>query len=79
MLTVPWRAFLSAMTCYGQAPHVATGVASARQTHCQPVKRNAGTIETKASGTASATEPMSLCGPSAPADGASVVWVSASF
>ena len=37
IVAAPWPSPYHAARCSGQAPHTATGAASARLTHCQPV------------------------------------------
>ncbi len=54
MVAVPCRAFAAAARWNGQAPQTATGVASAKASHCQCGKCSAGTMDSASTGTASA-------------------------
>ena len=62
MVAAAWPSPLSAVRCSGQAPHPATGAASSRLTHCQPVNCAAGTIERMITTTASGAR-RQACGP----------------
>ena len=53
MVAVAWRAFTAAARWNGQAPHVTTGVASSRASHCQYGNRTGGTIASSSSGAVS--------------------------
>ena len=56
MVAAPWRRLAHAARWNGQAPQVATGAASVRDSHCQLVNCSAGTIAISSTGTVSATE-----------------------
>ncbi len=79
IVAAPWPSPASAVRCSGRAPQPATGAASSRLTHCQPLNCADGTIARAitpaASGTHTASRrPRSLATGSAPplssADGA---------
>ena len=56
IVAAPWPSPASAARCSGQAPQTATGTASSRLTHCQPVNCSAGTIANTITATASGTQ-----------------------
>ena len=56
-----WRALVSAARWNGQAPHTATGAASASDSHCQLRNCSTGAIASTTTGTASASETSSRC------------------
>ena len=71
IVAAPWPRPTSAVRCSGQVPQPATGAASSRLTHCQPLNCADGTIArtmtTAASGTHTASRrPRSLATGSAP-------------
>src|SRR3954451_21413914 len=53
MVAAPWRRLVQAAVWNGQAPHTATGAASASEIHCQYVNWKAGTIASAMTGTVS--------------------------
>src|SRR5208337_1582354 len=63
IVAAPWPSPYHAARCSGQAPHTATGAASARLTHCQPVNcadgTMASTMTAAVSGTQTASRPAS--------------------
>ena len=59
IVAAAWPRPASAARCSGQAPHPATGAASSRLTHCQPVNWMAGTIASTMTTTASGTQTAS--------------------
>ncbi len=59
MVTVPCRALVKAARWKGQAPHTATGEASASETHCQLRNCAAGTIASVTTGTVSISDTSS--------------------
>src|SRR5262245_53636785 len=59
MVAAPCRALAAMARWNGQAPQVATGVASVSETHCQAGNWAAGTMASTVTGTASATETTS--------------------
>ena len=59
MVAAPWPRPYQAARCSGHAPQVATGAASSRLTHCQPVNCAAGTIDSTMTATANGTQTAS--------------------
>ena len=59
MVAAPWPSPIQAVRCSGQAPHTATGVASTRLTHGQPLNCTAGTMASTITATASGTQTAS--------------------
>jgi hypothetical protein len=75
MVAVPWPRPAQAVRCSGQAPQIATGAASSRLTHGQPLNWAAGTmastITARASGTHTASRrPRARVSASGPAGAA---------
>ena len=60
IVAAAWPSPASAARCSGHAPQPATGAASSRLTHCQPVNCAAGTIERMITTTASGVQTASL-------------------
>ena len=58
-MAAPWPSPYHAARCSGQAPHTATGAASSRLTHCQPVNCAAGTMASTMTAAASGTQTAS--------------------
>ena len=56
IVAVPWPRPVQAARCSGQAPHTATGAASTRLTHGQPLNCTAGTMASTMTATASGTQ-----------------------
>ena len=56
IVAAPCRALLAAARWKGQAPHTATGEASAREAHCQFRNCSGGSIASTTTGMASASE-----------------------
>ncbi len=56
IVAVPWPRPVQAARCSGQAPHTATGVASTRLAHGQPLNCAAGTIASTMTATARGTQ-----------------------
>jgi hypothetical protein len=61
MVAVPCRALTRAARWKGQAPHTATGEASARLAHCQFRNCSAGTMARTTTGIARASDTSSRC------------------
>ncbi len=59
MVDVPCRRFVQAARWNGQAPQTTTGAASVRDSHCQFVNCQAGTIAIAITGTVSTAEMIS--------------------
>ena len=59
IVAAPWPRPGQAVRCSGQAPHTATGVASTRLTHGQPLNCTAGTMASTMTATASGTQTAS--------------------
>ena len=52
IVIAPWRALTNVARWNGHPPHSTTGVASTRDTHCQPGNCHAGTMPSATTGTA---------------------------
>jgi len=59
IVAAPWPSPYHAARCNGQAPHTATGAASARLAHCQPVNCADGTMASTMTAAASGTQTAS--------------------
>ena len=59
IVAAPWPSPYHAARCSGHAPHTATGAASSRLTHCQPVNCAAGTMASTMTAAASGTQTAS--------------------
>ena len=59
IVAAPWPSPYHAARCSGHAPQIATGAASARLTHCQPVNCAAGTMDSTMTAAASGTQTTS--------------------
>ena len=59
IVAAAWPRPASAALCSGQAPHPATGAASSRLTHCQPVNWAVGIIASATTAAASGTQTAS--------------------
>ena len=59
IVAAPWPRPAQAARCSGQAPHTATGAASTRLTHGQPLNCTAGTMASTMTATASGTQTAS--------------------
>ncbi len=62
IVAAPWRAPRSAARWNSRPLQKTTGVASTSETHSQPEKRSGGIIESRTSGTESASAPRSRSG-----------------